>query len=106
MRPSILSHILAQKFTVLWSDSDVVWLDNPLPLLPDTRDPSDVRPGLDYARSCELLLCAVDFRLRLAQRLESNGMKVQCCSVVGFASSTRLVDGTINCGESQKAPFP
>ncbi|CAM9206713.1 unnamed protein product, partial [Hapterophycus canaliculatus] len=45
VRPSILSHILAQSFTVLWSDSDIVWLSNPLPLLPDAYDPSDVRAG-------------------------------------------------------------
>ncbi|CAM9634317.1 unnamed protein product, partial [Laminaria digitata] len=44
VRPSILTHIMNQGFTVLWSDSDIVWLENPLPLLPDTANPSAVRP--------------------------------------------------------------
>lgn len=43
MRPSILNYILKQKYSVLWTDSDMVWLENPLPLLPDMEDPSAVR---------------------------------------------------------------
>ena len=34
MRPRLLHSILSQHYAVLWSDSDIVWLDNPLPLLP------------------------------------------------------------------------
>ena len=43
VRPSILTHIMNQGFAVLWSDSDIVWLGNPLPLLPGTADPHSVR---------------------------------------------------------------
>lgn len=43
MRPSILNYILKQKYSVLWTDSDMVWLDSPLPLLPNIEDPSAVR---------------------------------------------------------------
>ncbi|CAN0411584.1 unnamed protein product, partial [Scytosiphon promiscuus] len=34
VRPKILQSILNQEYAVLWSDSDIVWLDNPLSLLP------------------------------------------------------------------------
>ena len=43
IRPSILLHILKQGYTLLWTDSDMVWLGNPLPLLPDMDDPEAVR---------------------------------------------------------------
>ena len=43
VRPSILQSILAAGYTALWTDSDVVWLGDPLLLLPDINDPSSVR---------------------------------------------------------------
>lgn len=42
VRPSILQAILAAGYTVLWTDSDMVWLENPLGYLPDINDPSAV----------------------------------------------------------------
>ena len=42
VRPNILLHILNQGYSLLWTDSDMVWLDNPLPLLPDINDPEAV----------------------------------------------------------------
>ncbi|CAM9429766.1 unnamed protein product, partial [Hapterophycus canaliculatus] len=38
IRPNMLRHILKQAYTLLWTDSDMVWLGNPLPLLPDIHD--------------------------------------------------------------------
>lgn len=43
VRPDILSSILRQGYAALWTDVDIVWLGNPLPLLPDLRDPTSVR---------------------------------------------------------------
>ncbi|CAN0058993.1 unnamed protein product [Ectocarpus sp. 13 AM-2016] len=37
VRPDILLSIMAQGYKVLWTDVDIVWLGNPLPLLPDTQ---------------------------------------------------------------------
>ncbi|CAN0317802.1 unnamed protein product [Pylaiella littoralis] len=37
VRPDILLSILRQGYKLLWTDVDMVWLRNPLPLLPDTR---------------------------------------------------------------------
>eukprot|EP00903_Cladosiphon_okamuranus_P005636 g5602.t1 len=39
IRPNMLLHILKQGYTLLWTDSDMVWLENPLPVLPDMDDP-------------------------------------------------------------------
>lgn len=39
----ILLNILKQGYTLLWTDSDMVWLRDPLPLLPDLNDPTAVR---------------------------------------------------------------
>ena len=39
VRPKILQRILDFGYTALWTDSDIVWLKNPLLLLPDVRDP-------------------------------------------------------------------
>eukprot|EP00752_Nemacystus_decipiens_P012355 g10952.t1 len=39
IRPHILLHILKQGYTLFWTDVDMVWLANPLPALPDPRDP-------------------------------------------------------------------
>lgn len=38
----ILLHILNQGFTVFWTDSDMVWIQSPIPLLPDIHDPEAV----------------------------------------------------------------
>lgn len=43
IRPNMLLHILKQGYTLLWTDSDMVWLGDPLPLLPDMDDPEAVR---------------------------------------------------------------
>lgn len=43
IRPFILQSILSAGFTVLWTDSDMVWLHSPLPHLPDMKDPLAVR---------------------------------------------------------------
>lgn len=42
VRPNILLHILNEGYNLLWTDSDMVWLNNPLPVLPDTNDPEEV----------------------------------------------------------------
>ncbi|CAN0040821.1 unnamed protein product, partial [Laminaria digitata] len=42
VRPRLLQSILAAGYTALWTDSDIVWLGNPLPLLPNVHDPSSV----------------------------------------------------------------
>lgn len=34
VRPKLLHSIISQGYAALWSDSDMVWLDDPLPLLP------------------------------------------------------------------------
>ncbi|CAM9141525.1 unnamed protein product [Scytosiphon promiscuus] len=38
IRPNMLRHILMQGYTLLWTDSDMVWLGDPLPSLPDMHD--------------------------------------------------------------------
>ena len=43
IRPSILLHILKEGYTLLWTDSDMVWLENPLPLLPHVNNSNEVR---------------------------------------------------------------
>ena len=43
VRPSILEHILNQGHALLWTDSDMVWLQNPLTFLPDVNDSTGVR---------------------------------------------------------------
>lgn len=43
IRPSLLLHIVNQGYTALWTDSDMVWLDNPFPFLPHVHDPESVR---------------------------------------------------------------
>lgn len=42
LRPKVLLHVLNQGYTLLWTDSDMVWLGNPLPVLPDMNDPEAV----------------------------------------------------------------
>lgn len=42
VRPGILSAIMRQRYAILWTDTDIVWLGNPLPLLPDLNDPLSV----------------------------------------------------------------
>ena len=42
IRPKMLLHILKQGYTLLWTDSDMVWLGNPLPLLPAMNHPEAV----------------------------------------------------------------
>lgn len=42
IRPEILLSILNQGYTVLWTDSDMVWLKNPLPFLPGSKDTHSV----------------------------------------------------------------
>lgn len=37
VRPDILLSIMGQGYKVLWTDVDIVWLGNPMPLLPDTQ---------------------------------------------------------------------
>ncbi|CAM9904550.1 unnamed protein product [Scytosiphon promiscuus] len=37
VRPDILMSVMRQGYRVLWTDVDIVWLGNPLPLLPDTQ---------------------------------------------------------------------
>lgn len=37
VRPDILLSIMGQGYKVLWTDVDIVWLGNPMPLLPDTN---------------------------------------------------------------------
>lgn len=44
IRPLILLNILKQGYPLLWTDSDMVWFGNPLPLLPKITDSSAVRP--------------------------------------------------------------
>lgn len=51
VRPSILQSILAAGYTVLWTDSDMVWLGDPLPLLPDVNERSSV------SRTSAIVLC-------------------------------------------------
>lgn len=46
LRPNILHFILKQGYGALWSDSDVVWIQNPLPLLPEMGTPSAVRTSV------------------------------------------------------------
>lgn len=46
IRPQILLHILNQGYPCLWTDSDMVWLENPLPFLPDIDNPETVSPRL------------------------------------------------------------
>lgn len=44
VRPDILLSILGQGFKVLWTDVDMVWMDDPLPLLPNRQlNATDVR---------------------------------------------------------------
>lgn len=42
IRPGILEAILNQGYGVLWTDIDIVWLGNPLPLFPRVGNPSMV----------------------------------------------------------------
>lgn len=49
----MLRHILKQGYTLLWTDSDMVWLGNPLPLLPDVHDSEAV--SVNCVPSCIIL---------------------------------------------------
>lgn len=62
IRPKILLHILNQGYSLLWTDSDMVWLDNPLPLLPDINDPEAVSLNTRQ-HNCEALEMKSAFRL-------------------------------------------
>ena len=42
VRPQMINSIISQGYTMLWSDSDVIWLNNPLPLLPQVGPDSNV----------------------------------------------------------------
>lgn len=62
VRPKILLHILNQGYSLLWTDSDMVWLENPLPLLPDINDPEAVSLNTKQ-HNCEALGINGAFRL-------------------------------------------
>lgn len=47
VRPFILQSVLREGFAALWTDSDMVWLGNPLPLLPDLKSSSTVSKNSD-----------------------------------------------------------
>jgi len=53
VRPLILKYILESGYSVLWTDSDEVWLTNVLESLPDINDPSssDVKVMYDGSES-------------------------------------------------------
>ncbi|CAM9858217.1 unnamed protein product [Laminaria digitata] len=42
IRPLLIGPILEKHFAVLWTDSDMVWLQDPFPLIPDIGDASTV----------------------------------------------------------------
>lgn len=47
IRPHVLLRILNQGYTLLWTDSDMVWLRNPLPSLPDMEGQEGVSSMAD-----------------------------------------------------------
>ena len=55
VRPRLLRSILSQGYAALWSDSDMVWLKNPLPLLPQLDDAE----GVSLEVSSLLVLCQI-----------------------------------------------
>eukprot|EP00904_Undaria_pinnatifida_P006456 jgi/Undpi1/2940/HiC_scaffold_14.g06317.m1 len=48
IRPKILISILKQGYSVLWSDADMVWLGNPLSLMPELGSNAPVDMMLQY----------------------------------------------------------
>lgn len=42
VRPDIMKAILDSGYNALWTDADMVWLGNPLTLLPSVGNPNSV----------------------------------------------------------------
>eukprot|EP00904_Undaria_pinnatifida_P002825 jgi/Undpi1/12543/HiC_scaffold_6.g02212.m1 len=78
VRPQLIKSIISQGYTMLWSDVDMVWLRNPLSLLPQIGEDSDVDVMLqiDYKRvfkcTCFMFVNPTPLSLEMLTRWEEN----------------------------------